>query len=448
MTDAASSGRRSGTVYLALLSFVLLGYAMLGKGFAYLGIPPIHIGEIALLAGVLVFWRTRCFGAVLTTAPALLLAATMGWVLLRTLPFIEIYGFDALRDSVIVMYGGFAFTVAALVLEDCRRLNKIVQYYHKFLNIYLLAIPLLFVISWFKGDYLPKMPGTDLPFVLIEPGEVAAHFVGATVFVLVGLGKLSRFRLVLLVASAVIVGTLSRGPMLAEVVPIVFAAVILGKWRQLVLTFLAGIMLFAVAYAIEPFFFDYAEARSSVERTISTRQVIDNVLSTVGQGADQSEGTKEWRLQWWNMIISNTVFGPNFWTGRGFGLNIALADGFSRASFWPPVRSPHNVQMTMLARAGVPGLTLWLGLIISWFGMVLHAERTARRRGKAGWAGVFLVTTCYVGSILINATFDPALEAPMQGVWFWSLIGLGIGSVMVYRFQHEASHTATRLARP
>jgi hypothetical protein len=25
----------------------------------------------------------------------------------------------------------------------------------------------------------------------------------------------------------------------------------------------------------------------------------------------------------------------------------------------------------------------------------------------------------------------------MQGVWFWCLIGLGIGSVMVYRAQHH-----------
>jgi hypothetical protein len=376
---------------------------------------------------------------VLTTLPALLLAATMAWVLLRTLPFIEAYGFDALRDSVIVMYGGFAFIVVALLLEDGRRVNKIVQYYCAFLNLYVPAVPFIFVVSWFMGDYLAKVPGTDVPLLLIQPGEVAAHIVGAGVFALVGLRKLTRFQLVLLLASAVIVGALSRGPMLAEVLPIAFASVILGKWRELALTFIAAMMVFSVAYAVEPLLFDYVEARSSVERQISTRQVVDNVLSVVGQGGEQNEGTKSWRLQWWDMIVANTVFGPNFWTGRGFGLNLAFADGFSRRTFQPPLRAPHNVQMTMLARAGVPGLMLWFGVLLSWLGMMMRAERTARRHGQTEWAGVFLLASCYIQSIVINATFDTALEAPMQGVWFWSWIGFGIGSVMVYRCQHMAS---------
>ena len=69
----------------------------------------------------------------------------------------------------------------------------------------------------------------------------------------------------------------------------------------------------------------------------------------------------------------------------------------------------------------------------------MHAVRTARRRGQTEWAGLFLFLGCYVGSIIINASFDSALEGPVQGVWFWSLIGFGIGSVMVYRAQHIAS---------
>jgi hypothetical protein len=51
---------------------------------------------------------------------------------------------------------------------------------------------------------------------------------------------------------------------------------------------------------------------------------------------------------------------------------------------------------------------------------------------------LLLFVGCYVGSIIINASFDPVLEGPMQGVWFWTLIGFGIGSVMVYRRQRIA----------
>jgi hypothetical protein len=35
---------------------------------------------------------------------------------------------------------------------------------------------------------------------------------------------------------------------------------------------------------------------------------------------------------------------------------------------------------------------------------------------------------------VINASFDVALEAPMQGIWFWCLIGFGIGTTMIYRY--------------
>ena len=41
-------------------------------------------------------------------------------------------------------------------------------------------------------------------------------------------------------------------------------------------------------------------------------------------------------------------------------------------------------------------------------------------------AGLFLFTGRYAMSFVINATFDVALEGPMQGIWFWCLVGFGI----------------------
>jgi hypothetical protein len=38
---------------------------------------------------------------------------------------------------------------------------------------------------------------------------------------------------------------------------------------------------------------------------------------------------------------------------------------------------------------------------------------------------------------LINASFDVALEGPMLGIWFWCIIGLGIGSSMLYGASRE-----------
>ena len=66
-----------GDRYLLLLLGVLLGYAFIGRGFAYLGLPPLYVGEMALLTGFIIFLRTSCLIAALATLPSLLLAAAM-----------------------------------------------------------------------------------------------------------------------------------------------------------------------------------------------------------------------------------------------------------------------------------------------------------------------------------------------------------------------------------
>ena len=423
--------------YLILLSGVLLGYAMIGKGFAYLGLPPLFIGEIALSAGLIVVLRTGCLVAALATLPSLVLAATMIWVLLRTLPYVGVYGFDALRDSVVIMYGGFAFVIIALLLEDGRRVNTILRSFGALLSIYVPTIPFLYAFGHYMADYVPNWPGYNVPFLEIRSGEIAVHLAGAAVFVLVGFRKVSSLWILLVLASMMMASVSSRGALLAFVLPSIFAVLVLGKVRELAAVLVTGVVILATAYAVETAFTDHREARTTSERSLSARQIVDNVASIAGQGGQQTEGTKTWRLEWWNIILANTVFGPNFWTGRGFGLNLADADGFQDGDHpnLPELRSPHNVHMTVLARAGVPGAALWLGLLTSWFAMMMHAMLTARRRGQTEWAGLFLFASCYAASFLINATFDVALEGPMQGIWFWCLFGFGIGSAMVYRCQ-------------
>ena len=91
----------------------------MGKGFAYSVLPPLYIGEIAFLAGVAIFLQDGRFARVFdvpSDSPARR-GDGMG-AAARTLPFVGVHGFDALRDSVIIIYGGFAFLVIGLLLED------------------------------------------------------------------------------------------------------------------------------------------------------------------------------------------------------------------------------------------------------------------------------------------------------------------------------------------
>jgi hypothetical protein len=151
MTDAVKTASRGalleGDHYLAFLAIVLLGYALIRKGFAYLGLPLLYVGEIAFLTGIV---RTGAFVGALATLPAVTLVVLMAWVLARRHPFIGLDGFDSLRDSAIVMYGGFAFIVIGLLLEDARRIDTLLRYYGMFLVAFP-AIPIGFWLTYYGG---------------------------------------------------------------------------------------------------------------------------------------------------------------------------------------------------------------------------------------------------------------------------------------------------------
>ncbi|UGA45906.1 O-antigen ligase family protein [Bradyrhizobium quebecense] len=427
---SASLGDR----YTLALCCALAGYALMGKGFAYWGYRPLFVGEIAFVAGLFVLLRSGCLVAVFASGPSLLLAAAMGWALLRTFPYLDTYGSDALRDSVILVYGVFAFVVAALLIEDYRRIDTIISYYQKFLDIYVPVVPILFPLSFYFADYIPNVPGTSVGLVWLGAGEVATHLAGATVFILTGMRKPTPIWTACLITAVVMVGAVSRAAVLAFAVPVVLAALALGKLRPVLVVVATGTVLLAASYAIETTVSGYQEARVSTERRISVAQIVENIASIVGQGGAQTEDTTQWRANWWRTIVEKTVHGPYFWTGRGFGVNLAVEDGLARANSERPLRSPHSAHMTILARAGVPGLVLWAAFLAAWFGTLLRAMVLAYRRGHTEWAALMLFIACYVSSCIINASFDVALEAPMQGTWFWCLIGFGIGATMIYRY--------------
>jgi hypothetical protein len=171
----------------------------------------------------------------------------------------------------------------------------------------------------------------------------------------------------------------------------------------------------------------------STGRTISVAQIATNIMS-IGSDPGKGDlgGTKAWRLLWWTKIISYTFNGPYFLTGKGYGINLAMEDGFIvtlNDEGNSPLRSPHNASMTQLARGGVPGLALWLTLIMTYFISLVRAYLRARRRNQMFWANLNLWLLAYGVAFFINMSFDVSLEGPQGGIPFWSLMGLGIAAL-------------------
>ena len=133
--------------YFMALGGLLAGYAIGGKVFAYISIGPVYIGDVILAFGIIAFLISRCAVASLATLPSLLLGVLMGWAIIRVLPYLGEFGIDALRDSVVVLYGGFAFIVTALLLERPERLALIIRFLRVVGSIVILIAPILLLLT-------------------------------------------------------------------------------------------------------------------------------------------------------------------------------------------------------------------------------------------------------------------------------------------------------------
>jgi O-antigen ligase len=161
-------------------------------------------------------------------------------------------------------------------------------------------------------------------------------------------------------------------------------------------------------------------------REVGIRQLFENIASIFSPSSNQGlSGTVAFRLAWWSEIIEYTAFGPYFWDGKGFGINLANADGFQPTAD-ESLRAPHNSHLTVLARMGVPGFALWWALQGTFAISLIGAIRTFRRRHQRMLSSAAAWLLVYWTAMMVDTSFDPYLEGPQGGIWFWSVFGVGL----------------------
>jgi O-antigen ligase len=422
--------------YLVVLGILLSGYALFDRGFAYLGVESIFIGEAVLALGLLCVLANGV--ATIFRLPAVWpLLAFMAWGAFRTLPYIRIYGMDALRDGAIWGYALFA-VMTALCLLRSGWLGRVLEMYGRLLPAFLILEPILLAVSYVFGDDLPTVPGSTISVITVKAGDAGVHYAGIAAFLLLGFVAQRRGRTLISrqvrewilwtywAGGSLVVAALSRGGMLTIVSAIFLVFLIKPLPRRLSRIAFTGILL---VLCLLPF-----AASIDVEegRSISPGQVGANITSIVDNSPGTEDGTKEWRLEWWDDIIHYTVFGDYFWLGKGFGINLADDDGFQVFED-SSLRSPHNGHLTILARMGVPGLLLWVALQLTFVSGLVRAVFRARRRREEAWARFHIWILVYWFAFMVNGSFDVFLEGPQGGIWFWSLFGFGTAAMELQR---------------
>ena len=417
--------------FVTLLAVVLAGYALCGRGFAYVGAPPLFIGEITLGCGLAAFTTARGWRSVLGDWRLWPLLGLMAWGTARTLPFVSADPVNAIRDGVVWGYGTFAVVMAALIYDRPALLGRVVLLYRRFAKVFVVGIPVAFVLYHFADAAIPRWPwAPTVGVVQVKEGDVLVHLGGCVAFMIAGLaGPVAWGWVVVLTLDAGAMGVIDRAGMVAFGAVFALAAAFRPRSPVLGRTVATVVVTVAILWATNV----SVPVPGGKGRVISFEQMWMNLTSTVGDsGNDGLDSNKEWRINWWKTIVSYTVHGQYFWKGKGFGINLADDDGFQVLADHS-LRNPHSVHMTMLARGGVPMECLWAAVQVTFVATVLTEMSRARRAGQPMWEGLFFFLGVYWLAFLINGSFDVFLEGPMGGIWFWSVYGTGIGAALVHR---------------
>jgi O-antigen ligase len=176
-----------------------------------------------------------------------------------------------------------------------------------------------------------------------------------------------------------------------------------------------------------------------------------NALSNVG--------TISWRLIWWHALWDDAMSNPRVLLfGRGYGYDLRN----TVAPYAPPgvvyvfaqdedhpLRSPHNITMTLLARSGVVGLMLWVLLLSACFLRLFRATLLCRRARDTDQEllGVWFITELAV--IVMVALFGVVLESPHAAIPFFLVLGAALGWA-TERVQRKSAYvrSAVRYASP
>ena len=425
-------GARVERLFVVAVGVLFLGYAFFGRGLAYRGVPPVYVGEMVLALGAIASisaLRIRRLHVL-----HLLIAAFMAWGAIRTVPFVGTYQIDAFRDGVVWGYALFAIAVSLTVRRS--DIDSLLGAIERILPFYILWAPIAVLFSISAGS---PDPGS-VPVLFVKTGDTGVNLAAAGALVIVGLSTMmtgARETLFWLpwLGTTALVGAVNRASMLAAMCAGVAFLFVRSSIRWIRVVLISAVLIGAIGL-INP------EVNLGIERRLSFQQLATNLMSVVVPQNDPIvDGTKEWRLRWWDTIFKYTLEGPYFWTGKGFGINLADDDGFQVLESGA-LREPHNGHIAILARAGVPGLALWVLLQGGYAVSLLRAAWIARRNGQTVWVQVFGVLVVYWLASMTNMSFDVYLEGPQGGIPFWSSIGLGLASIKLAEDDRRAGRKA------
>jgi hypothetical protein len=351
------------------------------------------------------------------------------------------FGIVAIRDAATWYYGLFGIVGAAvwyrLGEEGVRGLYR---------ALFLVAYAGAMLVMLASTHVVPsvQVPFSDVALTDFREDAMSVQMIGALAFFLAVESTARRplppwlISLCVAMSVALVVATLGRGPLVALVGTIAIMAS-LGLWRRVAFVLLAGACLMVVLLVTDVQV-ETSRGVVSASSIVDRQSSIFSYLSDGGaaDGDPDAVGTITWRVVWWQSLVDEALADPRVLIiGRGYGpdLRDAVSDmeGVAGNTSYRqgddvgrPLRSPHNIAMTILARSGLVGLGLWLFMLgaVGW--SVIQRVRVARRQHDRPreMFGVWLVV--YLAGTVLIACFGVLLEGPFAAIPFFCTLGIAV----------------------
>jgi hypothetical protein len=320
---------------------------------------------------------------------------------------------DLIRDSFIFQYGWFVF-ILFLFKEKLEIIWETLFFIYKWFPYVAL---LNFILQYFVPFFETVAPFGGIPILLYKNGDMGVQLLISTLLLLYTFeNKTLKWRVLLSLVIALdflILASYSRSGIVAFLASmlcfIYFNKDIQLQSRvRLLIKYLPIILL-----VVTPIYINIKVAENFQGRAVGLEQIKNNFSSIVGGTTDAtSENNVVWRLVWWAKIIDYSLSSPNFFIGKGLGMNLATDDDIITLD--DSLRSPHNFHLNIMSRFGVLLFMIWMYFLIQLLKPLFKKQLQGKR----------LLIGCILLAFLLNASFDVFLEGPMGAFPFWTWMGL------------------------
>jgi hypothetical protein len=424
-------------VWARLAGCLVIGYLCMKRSFAYLGVPPLFIGEV-LLAAFLLLKPRVALGS---------LAAS----LLRTSPLNAL----GLALLVFVLYG--VWQVGRGVLSGTPLVYTLKYFVFNYYTLYMFlgmwialhapdSLPrLVRAIAWVNGIYGLMyivalrhvditLPGSGIP--LFSPaGGGAVAILGLLCFE----RDLRAVWPILVLNIMVTLAWQVRAEWLGLGLGIFAWGLLTGRLGRVVAIGMAGLAVLGMIELAGIRLVGHTGGGLSLSETLARAVApIDLELAKeLSPNAVHHAGTAEWRWKWWEQIWISTHSTPMLAAfGHGYGFDLfGLAPEEVRAGQADDIRTPHSVFYYALGYTGWVGVTLFVLLQLVVLRLLWRSFRISGQPAGVVW---------WVMGMAM-ASFEEGFETPYKAIPFYLLMGMAMAPALQARRAPDRPAAAARL---